>query len=231
MIRRGKENRPTVLSWLRNWLYRKGVESTPGEYARLFAYLAELRVSTPPLFPALAPLERLPGQLVLLAFQDPALHVYSGLEVVVFDEQRFLYYRMPGAQPNGGGRVAPGVHRVRCNSLGEPRELFMVLERLAAPAFRLVAHSLGSSPEPGDYVRLEAGELDYSWIVGELRGLIVRALAAVHDPARPEDRARLASLALRCPADDEETSRAARELATRLAAPTVDAIKPPFPAS
>lgn len=241
MIRRGLENRPTLLSWLRNRFFRKGHERSSGEYARLYAYLSELRAHAPSRLSSIAAIPGLPGQLALLEFRDPGLRVYSGLEIVLFDDRRYLYYRMPGARPNGGGHVAPGTYRVRCNALHERRELFLVLERLASPAFRLVAHGVGAPPLPGRYARLEAGELDYSWIVGELRGLVLRTLEALPDgaasnepggappDAREADRAereRLALLARRCPPDDLDTWRAASDLAARL-----DRLASPYEAS
>src|SRR5437870_343136 len=111
MFRRGPENRPTLRSWLRNRLYRKAPERTPGEFARLFAYVRDLHAHAPDRIPALVPLSGLAPQMVLLEFHDPLLRVYSGLEIIVFDEARYLYYRLPGAKPNGEGNVVPGTYR------------------------------------------------------------------------------------------------------------------------
>src|SRR5437762_2891198 len=129
MIVRGAKNRVTLFSLLKNRLYRKGTPRFPGEFARLFQAVAKLQAHDSSLLPALKPIDGLPGQMVLLEFQDPGLAIYSGLEIIVFDDERFLYYRLPGALPNGEGWVAPGRYPIRFNAFRDRREVFLVLEK------------------------------------------------------------------------------------------------------
>jgi hypothetical protein len=218
------ENRATLISRVKNRVSRKARERSPGEFARLFRYLSELNRYDAALLPSLVPLSAPAGQFALFEFHDPELRIYSGLEFIVFDERRYLYYRLPGALPNGAGHVAPGRYHVRLNAIADPRELFVVLEKGSEPAFTLLTQSLRPAPS-AVYTRLEARELDYSWIVRELRGLVVSWLTSAQaldeartPPAGTAGAERLRELLRACPADDPEISSASHVLMSRLAA-------------
>ncbi|WP_394849172.1 hypothetical protein LZC95_17205 [Pendulispora brunnea] len=164
---------PTLMARARNWLYRKGPEPAPGQWARLYGYLRDLHEHEPRILPALQPIAGLPDSFALLEFHHPTLRIYSGREIILFDESRYLYYRLPGALPNGSGFVEPGRYRLRCRAPRDEHDRILELEKTGDTSFRLLGQEkrvLEQAAPP------KAGELDYSWIVGELEDLVVRWL-------------------------------------------------------
>ncbi|WP_394838607.1 hypothetical protein LVJ94_17055 [Pendulispora rubella] len=207
----------------RNWLYRKGPEPAPGQWARLHAYLRDLHEYEPRILPALRSLRGMPDSFALLEFHHPTLRIYSGREIILFDDCRYLYYRLPGALPNGGGFVEPGRYRLRCRAPRDAHDRILELEKTGDTSFQWISQRARVPDEP---TPPKAGELDYSWIVGELEDLVVRwlqwhtaALAMASLCLSPNANRTLLHLARRAPRDNARLGNEADTLARAILTP------------
>ncbi|KAB8028088.1 hypothetical protein [Fluviispira multicolorata] len=112
---------------------------------------------------------------ILTQFRHQNFLKYTGLELVIIDQHRMTYHRLPGAKPNGNGFVKTGKHCIQLNSMDEADINYFCVEKLNLLDLNCkhttIAHDLKNK-----FIFLPCRKLNYQLFIPELIEIIMYGL-------------------------------------------------------
>ncbi len=147
----------------------------PVDYALYFNLFETIYLSSPQAFFWITPFTGKTGRYIITHYKESFFTKYNGLEIVIVDDNMMTYHRLPGAKPDGRGKVEMGVYYIRVNSMNEAQESYFHINKINS--LDLLIEEISFDAKPGlRYQHLECRSIARELFVPELIEIILSGL-------------------------------------------------------
>jgi hypothetical protein len=148
-------------------------KKSPPIFPVYFTVFEQLYLLTPEIYYWIQKFPNKSGRYILSQFKHQDFVKYNGLELVIIDKSLMTYHRLPGAKPNGTGKVEPGQHQFSLNSMNDTTPHHFTINKPFHPYIQI--SSVTSETKPS-HLHLPRRTLDYDRFVPELIEIILSGL-------------------------------------------------------
>ena len=145
------------------------------DYSLYFDLFESIYLSSPRAFFWIKPFSGKAGRYVISHFKEQFFTKYNGLELVIVDRSMMTYHRLPGAKPDGGGKVEIGNHYISVNSMHDKLVSYMHVKKINS--LDVFVESIATHPQSGiSYQQLECRAIARELFVPEFIEIILSGL-------------------------------------------------------
>jgi hypothetical protein len=145
------------------------------DYPLYFDLFESIYLSSPRAFFWIKPFTGKAGRYVISHFKEQFFTKYSGLELVIVDRNMMTYHRLPGAKPNGHGKVEIGNHYISVNSMHDKDVSYVHVKKINL--LDVLVESIAAQPQSGiSYQPLECRAIARELFVPEFVEIILSGL-------------------------------------------------------